>query len=554
MNPHKIRVTVDPHTGEAAWNFLLRRSPDAEMAQLEVSAVDETTGIEYGPATLLPVVVEPGPDPEPEPEPIAATVTLTPADPTVAVGGKLRLHAIATDDAGTVLSESHDADAVYYPDEWRFGPQPGSPGSQYFEVDKFGLLKNVKQPTPQPVKAWAEHVASGMVASIMVTVTGAAVEPDKPPPEVEPVPDTDPVPVPPPVVVPPPTGNTAILTPAGLEPVVGRLIARSATSGPVAALDARFAANEDAAYLDAIALLDKGAANMANHYDGLAGRFQRAIRDGDPTGPLYVRGREIVLRYLAWSKGAKFQIPPHNNTGMAGIEILATLEGNADAIAHIHTIAGFASGPDQWNYAKGLAAKSDPRQAAVALQAHMAAHRLGVPFRTSPANKNAVPLASLGSWLAAGQRQIQWLAANFVRPDGSVPSPSHTGREAYFMNAMVATELLRWYRDMEQDPAVLALATRIVGHLADEFERIGGPLGYLSGRAAGSSNDLAAFYVWPGLAIWQESADPRFRAFALAHMQAAANAGNQTQAKQWQQAMSTRAQEAEPLLAGVSWR
>jgi hypothetical protein len=245
---------------------------------------------------------------------------------------------------------------------------------------------------------------------------------------------------------------------------------------------------------------------------------------------------------------------------MLGVEILATVEGNADARTHIHCVSGFASGPDTWHYAKGLNANSDARQVAVALQAQMAATRLGIPFGACPTNVNSTPLLSLGSWVAAGQRQIGWIAANYVRADGSVPSNAHSGQcggtecEAFFMNAMLANELLRWYRDISQDPAVLELAGRIVGHLADEWQRIGGPLGYISGRAPGSANDLAGFYVWSGLVMWQETGETRFRDFALAHMQAVAGAPNAKMAKQWQESVSTHAQEAEALLAGVNWR
>jgi hypothetical protein len=122
------------------------------------------------------------------------------------------------------------------------------------------------------------------------------------------------------------------------------------------------------------------------------------------------------------------------------------------------------------------------------------------------------------------------------------------------MSAMLANELLRWYRDFSADPAVLELAARIVGHLADEWQRIGGPLPYLSGRAPGQNNDLAGFYVWSGLVLWQESGETRFRDFALAHMQAVSGSGNAKLAKQWQESVSTHAQEAEALLAGVRWR
>jgi len=368
------------------------------------------------------------------------------------------------------------------------------------------------------------------------------------------VPEPEPIPVPPPS-----TGDSTVITPAGLEPILGRLIRRSATSGPVATFDQRFAANEAGAFADAQALVAAGAANMANHYDALFGRFQRAIRDGAPTGPLFQHGREIALAYAAWSRMAGSAPPPHNNTGMLGMELLLALEQNADARMHIHCVAGFDSGTDPWGYLQGTHSNTGPRIPAVALQAISAAHRNGIPWGACPANINSTPLLSLGSWLNSGRRLIGWIELNWVKPDGSVPSPSHSVDcgftcEAYFMNAMLAVELLRWYRDVEPDPRVLELAGRIVGHLADEWQRTGGPLPYFTNRAPGSANDLAAFHIWPALVIWQESGETRLRDFAVAHMLAAASAGNQDRAKQFQQVHSTHAAEAEAILAGVLWR
>ena len=121
---------------------------------------------------------------------------------------------------------------------------------------------------------------------------------------------------------------------------------------------------------------------------------------------------------------------------------------------------------DRYNYLKMQNANSDARQIAVALQALMAAHRVGIPYARNPANSSVGFDASLGSWKAAAQRQIDWLTQyNIVHTDGSIPSPAHGGTEAYLFNAWLATLLLQWYGYIEQDGSVLEMAERIVDHL-----------------------------------------------------------------------------------------
>jgi hypothetical protein len=144
-----------------------------------------------------------------------------------------------------------------------------------------------------------------------------------------------------------------------------------------------------------------------------------------------------------------------------------------------------------------------------------------------------------------------------IPASGVVVSMAHKmtgqGDEAYFMSAMLASELLRWHGYVQPRPQFVALAKRIVDHLvAEQDRRAAACLPYLSSDS-GCAADLAGYYVWPALVLWQETGDTRYRTFAMEHM-AATSGAFVSSVKQFNQTYSTGAQSVEALLAGVPWR
>lgn len=325
--------------------------------------------------------------------------------------------------------------------------------------------------------------------------------------------------------------------------------------------DSRYEQTELARYQNFLADLSsaQGAYLSSNHYGGLRPRLMWAIRNGQPYGDgvadesqsAYARGRRIVLRYLQWSKANGFRVPPHNNTGLADIEALYVLERDPDALSHIHIAAQQAT-YDPFNYLKMQSVNSDARQVAIALQSFGAAHRLGIPFARHPLGGSAGFDSSPGSWLGAGRRQIDWIREYAVKPDGSIPSPAHNGNEAYLFNAMLATQLLEWSASVEWDASLIDLAQKIMDHLIVSLKPSWSSLGYLS-NSPSPATDLAGFYVWPSLVLWQETGDQKYHEFAIRNLQAA-NTAYIAGVKQWNQVFSTRTEGAEALLAGESWR
>ncbi|HUF70251.1 MAG TPA: Ig-like domain-containing protein [Longimicrobiales bacterium] len=352
------------------------------------------------------------------------------------------------------------------------------------------------------------------------------------------------------------------LTPANLRAVLGPLVARN-TSGMsvIQAFDLRFEQTEQARFQDFLNVLNdpQGAYLSANHYGGLRSRLMWAIRNNEPYGIgvtdesqyVYARGRRILKRYLEWTKANGYAIPPHNNTGVADVEALYVLEGDQDALTHIHVTA-MAATWDPWGYLKFQNSQSDARQVAISLQLIKAAHRLGIPYERNPANHNVGFDTSPGSWYAAGRRQIDWARQYAVQSNGAIPSPAHGGSEAYLFNALLATQLLEWCATVEWDQAVFDLARLIMDHLIAVQKSGWSTLGYLS-SSSGPATDLASFYVWPSLAMWQETGDQKYYDFAMKNVQAA-NTAYISNMKQWNQVYSTLAQGAEALLTGNPWR
>lgn len=353
--------------------------------------------------------------------------------------------------------------------------------------------------------------------------------------------------------------------PSNLLPTIGPLMS-SGSGAATQALDAMFLKQELKNYATFVAQAPNSTGILANHYGALRSRIQWAIRNGQPYGSIanntaqhaYARGRRIVLHYLQSYAGPnRYSVEPHNNTALADIEVLWWLERLPDAWNHIWTTAHRSMSTSMGRFSMQI---GEPRQIAVPLQAYSAAHRMGIPFKPSPYSSSTWNDHKATSWRDAGEKQIAAvLAGGNVLPGGAVHSYDHASQcgkvspcEAYFMNAMLATELLRWHGFVSPNPKALGAARSIVDHLIVETARKRVTcLPYLSSDS-GCAADLAAFYVWPALVLWQETGDVKYRSFALQNINAAQKAWV-VGTKQFNQTFSTGVQTAEALLGGMSW-
>jgi hypothetical protein len=358
------------------------------------------------------------------------------------------------------------------------------------------------------------------------------------------------------------------VVPANLMPTIGPLLPRGSAQ-TLQALDLLFLAEELDNYLKFASTVPNTTGSTANHYGALRSRIQWAIRTGQPFGAaatspsqhMYGRGRHVVLHYLQkYSKPNAYSLDPHNNTGLADVEVLWWLERTPEAWDHIWTTAhrSMSVPYDRFSLKVG-----DPRQVAVPLQSYNAAHRLAIPFKPSPFTSSTWNDHNATSWRNAGEKQIAAvLAGGSIRTNGAVHSPAHSGSkqcgtatvcEAYFMSAMVATEFLRWHAFVAPNQPAHSTAIRIVDHLISELARHGTAcLPYLSSYVGKCDADLAAFFVWPALVAWQETGDDKYRTFALQNLKAAQRAWV-AGTKQFNQTFSTGAQTADALLAGQRW-
>jgi hypothetical protein len=342
------------------------------------------------------------------------------------------------------------------------------------------------------------------------------------------------------------------LTPANLMATAGPLVTLQSR---FALYESRYAEAEQAAYAKWVAG-GRNAANGSSHYGALRSRYQWSLRRGLPVGrsapvhSIYSHGAEMIRSVVkGYFMPRKCAIAPHEATNLADIEMLYLLEGDPDALECIKGMGLYLGAQYREDNLDLSGPSSDPRSSAILLQVLSAGARYELPYSARE---------SWGStWGQAGVTIVGRISRQ-IRPSGKVVSLAHRnsgqGDEAFFMNAMLATELLRWHGFVEPQPAWLDLARRIVDHLTDEHAQRGGAcLPYTSNDGNACASDLAGFYVWPALVLWQETGDARYRKFALMNLTEAGSAFV-SGAKQFNQTYSTGAQSAEALLAGVSWR
>jgi len=349
-----------------------------------------------------------------------------------------------------------------------------------------------------------------------------------------------------------PSGGSVNLTPANVM----------ATSGPLTGLqsqfglyDGRYSGAEHSTYNGWVAG-GKKPADGASNYGALRSRYQWSLRKRLPVGPtapadsMYARGIEMTRSVLqGYFKPNNYRIAPHIATNLADIEMLYLLEGDPDALECFKGMGRYLGAEYLEYYLDLTGPNSDPRSSAILLQTLSAGARYNLPYNAR---------VSWGSTWKQAAATIVAKISQQVQPNGKVVSLAHKnsgqGDEAFFMNAMLAIELLRWHGFVEPQPTWFDLARRVVDHLIDEQTRRGGAcLPYTSNDGNACAWDLAGFYVWPALVVWQETGDVTYKNFALRNMDAAGGAFV-SGVKQFNQAYSTGAQSADALLSGVNWR
>jgi hypothetical protein len=367
------------------------------------------------------------------------------------------------------------------------------------------------------------------------------------------------------IVVAPTTGPTSSMTPSGMLAVLGPLVIRNSAPTPETSKhDTRYLQTESARYNDFLGCLS-GCITTAHHYGGLRSRMMWAIRNGEPIGPAatsetfaYGRGRRIVRTYLAYSKQWNFATQPHNNTGLADIEAYYLLEGDPDAYNHIWVTAAIGTS-DPYGYTNCTHSNSDARQGTVYIQAMSSAHRLAIPHSRPPANGGISTDMSRGSWLADGKWAVNRVIAGCVKADGSVPSPAHgTNVEAFLFNGWLASTLLQWHGFVEPNTAAFDAARRIMDHLITLYRTVYAPKGWstlpYTTYGTYAAEDLAGYYVYPSLVLWQETGDSKYKDFAVSQIVSMNRTSSISGLKQWNQMYATQTQSAETLLSGVRWR
>ena len=342
------------------------------------------------------------------------------------------------------------------------------------------------------------------------------------------------------------------LTPVSLMATAGPLVS---LQSKFAVYESRYAEAEQAAYAKWVAG-GRRAADGSSHYGALRSRYQWSLRRGLPVGgaapadSIYAHGAEMTRSVLKdYFTPRNCAIAPHEATNLADIEMLYLLEGDPEALDCLKGLVRYLGAQFREDYLDLSGPSSDPRGSAILLQALSVGVRYELPYSAR---------RSWGStWGQAAATMVGRMARQ-IQPSGKVVSQAHRnsgqGDEAFFMNAMLAAELLRWHGFVEPQPSWLDLAQRIVDHLMeDQAQRGGTCLPYTSNDGSACAADLAGFYVWPALVLWQETGDARYWEFAQKNLKTAGGAFVGA-AKQFNQTYSTGAQSAEALLAGVSWR
>ena len=360
--------------------------------------------------------------------------------------------------------------------------------------------------------------------------------------------------------------NSAVDTALLLKATIGPLSDRHSPVAAMMRLDSRYLAAESKWWQAFLANeSNTDVVVVSNHYGTLRSRLQWAIRNGQPYGPaatneatqVYARGRRMLRKYLDWSEHNGYAIPPHNNTGMPDLEAYYVLEGDPRVVSHFTWFAANAS----WQRQKGTGDNylHMNRQSTDGRWMYEALESFSFMYRFHIAHANAYGFTvdpACSDWVCEGEAQINIIDAG-LPADGSFPSQGEGGREDLLFSATLAEELMKWDAFVAPNPTAVQLAKRIMGHILQAWEAVGRqvlPYQYLNGAPTTPAPDLAGYYVWPSLVMWQETGDIRYRDMALVHLDGTKNAWIDGGVKQFNQVFSTGAQNAEALLSGISWR
>ncbi len=369
------------------------------------------------------------------------------------------------------------------------------------------------------------------------------------------------------VITPPPAPSNGVsLTPTKLLPAYGPLVASSSSTIPeLKKLESNFLKYEQKHYTDYTALTGVPSVSY-NHYGFLGSRLAYSIKNGlpygsgvtDPTKDMYARGREVAIDWLVdYSAANNYGVAQWWDTSLEDMEAMVVLENNPTARTHIHMDA--ARGTGNSTYMKMQASAADPRGITIFLQPMLIAHRLGIPFAHPGNGYSAYFDSTLGSWANAAKRNIYWLDQyNVIQSDGTIISKAHGGAEAFFMNAMLVDQLLGYYAYIERDPVVFNMAQRVVDHWINFLPAGWNTLPYQSkttstGSGTSQAPDLANFYVYPSLVMWQETGQQKYYDFAVKNLVSAGTAYISGH-KQFNQIYNTDVFAADALINGVSWK
>jgi hypothetical protein len=598
MAAHKIRVILDPQTGENPWSFLVRRSPDKPVESVKVTYIDETTGIQYGPVIAWPVDVEPTPTPEPEPEPeptpepepepepgtTAHTISLV-AQPRVAGGNDYSIDATLRDDAGAGVAGVVVTLTVT---GGTFGP---GTTVETRTTDAAGLVRINWEGAADGDSLTASAPDAEPVEYVHTTTVIV-------PPVVDPLP-------------PPPPPNGADLTPANLRLLLGPMVARGTNPpGWPTTFDSRL----DVAIARMVSevaaggfseVIDGGDQDNA-HYGPLRLVAMRNIRAGlplDESEPGFAAAmtvtRDTIRKYAIPNLSTFSQYNRYSNWADCELVVLLYRGESSDngkladeCLRHLHIAAVWGSGfitaatkslEHQW---------MDTRTAAMVMDVAMCCDRLGIAYGTVPANYSRSQwnkpagvsswgewVLYLGQWIAdvqaesdrrfAGQTDA---AGNAVLPGGTrwkgnsataqQTTPPEPWALALFSSAMLADALLRADREygcVQCRQVAIALAPVV----QQQYDPQRQALPYLTapapagGRFTGTNQDydLNNFWVGPLLIMHGLTGEAWMRDIAIGLMANSRLGAWEWRFKQAQQLGSaTFPQTGEAILAGLSWR
>ena len=303
-------------------------------------------------------------------------------------------------------------------------------------------------------------------------------------------------------------------------------------------------------------------------------RLRRALRLGQPVGSanttdpdalsgdrLWPRDRAIMRHNLLHRIVPNGYLEPASTaTGHAFLEALVHYEGDADALLALRVAAANAT-----VNADGRATldnvNSDPLSIAHRLRDMNCAHRRGFAWAATNPNRGFDPTP--GSWVAAGDRQIGWIASAsaYDSATGRLFVNNSATQEIFYQNALLADQFLNFDAFVVPHASARTIAQMLVDHLIDTYAanfttppRSWNCLPFNT-SGAGPSPEVAGFFVPSALKLWQDTDDSRYYDWALLNLFALLGAS--LSGDGWEGRLNEYvfgAENAEALLSGINWR